>query len=71
MKKTVMKMIDIYGWALSPFIGNNCRFLPTCSCYTKQAIEEFGVLKGAYVGMKRLCRCHPFTPGGFDPVPKE
>ena len=54
---------------LSPFIGQACRFEPTCSRYTEEAIKIHGVLKGSALGAKRICRCHPWNEGGFDPVP--
>lgn len=50
-------------------MGNNCRFYPTCSSYTYQAIEEYGLIKGVFLGIKRLLKCHPFHQGGVDPVP--
>jgi putative membrane protein insertion efficiency factor len=62
-------LIAVYQCALSPLLGQHCRFLPTCSAYTKEAILRYGVIKGMYLGIKRLLRCHPFHPGGFDPVP--
>jgi putative membrane protein insertion efficiency factor len=62
-------LIRCYQYAISPMLGQNCRFFPSCSDYTAQAIEKYGVRKGAYLGLKRIIRCHPWNPGGFDPVP--
>jgi uncharacterized protein len=60
-------MVRFYQRAISPLLGNNCRFSPTCSQYMIEAIEKYGVLRGVWKGTKRICRCHPFTPGGYDP----
>jgi uncharacterized protein len=62
-------LIRIYQWTLSPLLGPCCRFYPSCSQYALEAIERFGVLKGTWLGVRRLARCHPWQPGGFDPVP--
>jgi uncharacterized protein len=69
MKAVVLGLIRFYKRFLSPFLGSNCRFYPTCSQYTYQAIEKYGVLKGGWMGIKRIARCQPFSKGGFDPVP--
>ncbi len=61
--------IRSYQLVLSPILGPSCRFYPSCSEYTSQAIKQYGPLKGSYLGVKRLLRCHPFNPGGFDPLP--
>ena len=61
--------IKLYKRFLSPLLGNNCRYDPTCSVYTMQAIEEWGVLKGTWMGVKRISRCHPWGGMGEDPVP--
>lgn len=60
-----------YQIALSPLIGPACRFEPTCSRYTAEAVDRHGVVRGLALGLRRLLRCHPFHPGGFDPVPEE
>ena len=60
-----------YQLGISPMLGQRCRFYPSCSCYTHTAIERFGVLRGTWLGIKRLLRCHPFAEGGYDPVPDE
>lgn len=62
-------LIKCYRVALSPLLPQSCRFYPTCSCYTTEAIEKYGAYKGCLMGMKRILRCHPFHKGGFDPVP--
>lgn len=69
MKKILLLLIRGYQLILSPLLGNNCRYYPTCSCYTHQAIEKYGALKGSWLGIKRISRCHPWAEGGFDPVP--
>ena len=64
-------LIRCYQLAISPLLGANCRFYPSCSCYTHTAIERFGVVHGTWLGMRRLLRCHPLNAGGFDPVPQK
>ncbi len=60
--------IRLYRACISPLLGQNCRFTPSCSCYAIEAIEKKGVLKGMWLGLKRILKCHPFHPGGHDPV---
>lgn len=67
--KLLLVLIRGYKYAISPLLGQNCRFFPSCSEYTAQAIQEHGACKGACLGLKRILRCHPWNPGGFDPVP--
>ena len=69
IKKIILKVIRSYQKCISPFLGKNCRFIPTCSEYCFLAIEKYGVFKGIYLGVRRLIKCHPFHPGGYDPVP--
>jgi len=69
MKKIVLSLIKGYKIAISPLLGNHCRFHPSCSEYTYQAIKKYGLLQGVYLGVKRLLKCHPFHPGGVDLVP--
>jgi putative membrane protein insertion efficiency factor len=64
-----MMAIRAYQKLLSPFFGRNCRYYPTCSAYTYEAIEIHGVAKGSWLGIKRIGRCHPWHEGGIDPVP--
>jgi len=64
-----MVVIRLYQRFLSPFLGKNCRFVPTCSAYTFEAIERYGFMEGILLGVKRIIRCGPWSPGGFDPVP--
>lgn len=70
--KLIIRFIGFYQKFISPFIstylGFNCRFYPSCSEYTKQAIEKYGLMKGSFLGLKRILRCHPFSQGGYDPV---
>ncbi|MEZ5558543.1 MAG: membrane protein insertion efficiency factor YidD [Pseudomonadales bacterium] len=68
-RRLVLVLIRGYQLTLSPFIGNQCRFHPTCSRYAGEAIERFGVLRGGWLALRRLGRCHPFHPCGVDPVP--
>jgi putative membrane protein insertion efficiency factor len=64
-----MGLIRAYQTTLSHRMITHCRFIPTCSRYTFEAVERYGALKGSWLGAKRILRCHPFHPGGFDPVP--
>ncbi|WP_462320386.1 membrane protein insertion efficiency factor YidD [Halochromatium sp.] len=68
-KQIVRGSIRAYQLFLSPVLGNHCRFYPTCSHYTMEAVEHHGVLRGLWLGIRRLLRCHPWHPGGVDPVP--
>jgi len=69
MKPLLLALIRIYQYVISPFLGRRCRFFPSCSEYAAEALEKHGALKGARLGLKRISRCHPWNPGGFDPVP--
>ena len=69
MRHVLMGIIRIYQLAVSPLFGPRCRFYPSCSCYAHTAIERHGALRGSWLGAKRLLRCHPFSEGGYDPVP--
>jgi len=71
MKKALLLLITIYKKTLSPLLGNQCRFLPTCSEYTYGAVEKYGAVRGIFLGAKRILKCHPFHKGGFDPVPEK
>ena len=62
-------LIRGYQLLLSPFIGNQCRFTPTCSQYAREAVEKHGAIKGSWLAVRRISRCHPWHPGGHDPVP--
>jgi uncharacterized protein len=71
MKYIFMFFIKFYQKAISPFTPATCRFYPTCSSYSLEAFQKFGVLKGAYLSIKRISKCHPFHPGGVDYVPEK
>jgi len=79
MKSFMLSLIRLYQKYLSPdtgvfraawLVGSACRFSPTCSEYTYQAVETYGIIRGSILGLRRILRCHPWSPGGFDPVPK-
>ncbi len=61
-------LIDLYRVGISPFFGSACRFHPTCSAYARLAISEYGVIRGSLKALVRISKCHPFHPGGYDPV---
>ena len=69
--KIAIALIRTYQIFISPMLGQHCRFYPSCSQYTINAIREWGVIRGIWLGFKRICRCHPLNPGGLDPVPKK
>jgi len=69
MRHVLKILIRAYQLVLSPLLGPRCRFYPSCSHYAIEAIESHGALRGSWLSAKRICRCHPFNPGGFDPVP--
>ena len=70
LKYGLIKLITVYQFTLSAFIGRQCRFEPSCSNYAKEAIELHGSIKGLTLGARRICKCHPWHEGGYDPVPK-
>lgn len=67
----VLRLIRFYQRRISIFTPASCRFFPTCSYYTYEAVERYGLRRGLWLGFKRLCRCHPFCKGGYDPVPHD
>ena len=71
MQKIIMLFIRGYRYLISPFLGQNCRFYPTCSCYAETAVKDHGVIKGSLLAVRRLSRCHPWHPGGVDEVPQK
>ncbi len=69
MKPLLIMLVRGYQLLISPVLGSNCRYMPTCSAYTIEAMEKHGAFKGVWMGIKRVGRCHPFHEGGYDPVP--
>lgn len=67
--KVIKWLLRIYRWCISPMLGKNCRFVPTCSEYAEEAIEKHGLFKGGWLAFKRAIKCGPWHPGGHDPVP--
>ena len=70
MQRVLILFVKGYRLAISPFLGNNCRYYPTCSEYAVTAIGRHGAVKGSWLAAKRIGRCHPWHPGGLDPVPE-
>ena len=70
MKRLAQFPVHLYRWFLSPYLGRQCRFEPSCSAYALEAIEKHGVLHGYGFAVKRICRCHPWGAAGYDPVPE-
>ncbi|WP_459843756.1 membrane protein insertion efficiency factor YidD [Fusibacter bizertensis] len=68
MKTILILMIKFYRKFISPLLGSNCRFHPTCSQYSLEAIDKYGAFKGVRLSFKRIIKCHPFHPGGYDPL---
>jgi hypothetical protein len=68
MKSVMIMLIRLYRTVFSPLKSASCRFQPTCSAYAMEAIEKYGAVKGTYLALKRILRCHPFSAGGYDPV---
>ncbi len=71
MKSTALACIRWYQRMISPTLGAQCRYQPTCSRYAHAAIERFGVLRGGWLGLSRIARCHPWSAGGYDPIPDQ
>ncbi|MCG6900407.1 MAG: membrane protein insertion efficiency factor YidD [Gammaproteobacteria bacterium] len=71
MRWLIIQLIRGYRFLLSPWLGNHCRYYPTCSSYAITAIERHGALRGSVMGLARVLRCHPWHPGGVDPVPEK
>lgn len=69
IRRFALLLLRFYKRFLSPLLPPMCRFEPTCSVYTMHAVEKYGVARGVWLGVRRLARCHPFNPGGWDPVP--
>ena len=68
MTKIFILILKAYKYLLSPFLPQSCRFMPTCSVYSVEALQKYGTLKGIYLSLRRILKCHPFHPGGYDPV---
>ena len=71
MQKILVILLKGYQYPVSPWFGQTCRFYPSCSCYAIEAVEKRGVLMGLWLTVRRIGRCHPWHPGGFDPVPEK
>jgi putative membrane protein insertion efficiency factor len=69
MHRLAIALIKLYRYLISPYMGQHCRFTPTCSCYAIEALEQYGMVKGSWLSLRRLAKCHPWHKGGYDPVP--
>ncbi|HEX5435663.1 MAG TPA: membrane protein insertion efficiency factor YidD [Gemmatimonadaceae bacterium] len=69
MRWILMALVRGYQLSISPMLPASCRYYPSCSAYALEALERYGALKGSWLAIRRLARCHPFRPGGYDPVP--
>jgi uncharacterized protein len=69
MRSVALGMIRFYQRFISPGLGSNCRFYPSCSQYTYEAVAKYGIVRGSWMGFRRILRCNPFNKGGYDPVP--
>jgi putative membrane protein insertion efficiency factor len=70
MRTILILAVRLYRYLVSPLLGPRCRFHPTCSCYAEEAVQRHGALRGGWLAIRRLGRCHPWHPGGVDPVPE-
>lgn len=70
MRYLAIFLIRLYQWTVSPLLGPRCRFYPSCSHYALESVQRFGALRGSWLALVRLLRCHPWQPGGYDPVPE-
>ena len=70
MRKIISGIIGLYRYIVSPILGPNCRYTPTCSEYAQTAVMRFGILKGGWLAIKRILSCHPWGKSGYDPVPE-
>jgi putative membrane protein insertion efficiency factor len=69
MRAALLLLLRGYQYVIRPLLGANCRFYPSCSDYAREAIDRHGAAKGCWMAMRRVVRCHPYHPGGYDPVP--
>ena len=69
LRRGLVLLITLYQRLISPLLPQSCRFYPTCSEYAKQAVLKYGLLRGGWLALKRIARCHPLNPGGYDPLP--
>lgn len=69
MARFLRALVAAYQYTLSPLLGRNCRFFPSCSEYAMEALDRHGALRGSWLALRRVARCHPWHPGGYDPVP--
>ncbi|CAM4440624.1 MAG: Putative membrane protein insertion efficiency factor [Legionellaceae bacterium] len=70
LQQLLILLIQVYQFLISPLLGNCCRFYPNCSLYAQEALSSYGVIRGTWLAIKRILRCHPLHPGGYDPLQK-